>query len=166
MISILAAMPGWAAPVGVVFFLAVCVVLILIVLIQRPQGGGLGGAFGGGAAGSGQTAFGAKTGDVLTWATIGIFLLFITLASILNFVVMPPTAQNDTIQAAPASANPTIPIDVPTGTTNPITNPVDTTSAPADPTAPAETPASTPDQSSAPASTPPTEKPSSSGGGS
>src|SRR5690606_36556084 len=49
----------------VVLFLFVCVVLILTILIQRPAGGGLSGAFGSGA-GSGQTAFGAKTGDALT----------------------------------------------------------------------------------------------------
>ena len=52
---VLGAMPGWAIGVLVAGFLLMCVLLVLTVLIQRPQGGGLAGAFGG-AAGSGQTA--------------------------------------------------------------------------------------------------------------
>ncbi len=114
--SILAAMPTWVGGVGIVVFLFICVFLILIVLIQRPQGGGLGGAFGGGAAGSGQTAFGSRTGDVLTWATIGIFVIFLTLGALLNFVVVPPAAAppqfvpaggaSDQLPDAPATAPP------------------------------------------------------------
>ncbi|MDP1662923.1 MAG: preprotein translocase subunit SecG, partial [Phycisphaerales bacterium] len=46
---------------GVVGFAAVCVLLVLAILIQKPQGGGLSGAFGAGSSGSGQTAFGTKT---------------------------------------------------------------------------------------------------------
>lgn len=78
----------------VVFFLIVCVSMILIVLIQRPQGGGLGGAFGagGGSAGAGQTAFGTKTGDVLTWATVTVFVIFLLVAIALNFATRPSLA--------------------------------------------------------------------------
>ena len=61
---------------SVVGFCIVCILLVLTILIQRPQGGGLSGAFGAGA-GSGQTAFGAKTGDALTMFTIGIFVVYI-----------------------------------------------------------------------------------------
>ena len=60
-------------------FLACSILLILTVLIQRPQGGGLSGAFGAGA-GSGETAFGAKTGDALTIATITFFVLWLCVA--------------------------------------------------------------------------------------
>ncbi len=71
-------------------FLLVSIVMILLVLIQRPQGGGLSGAFGsGGGGGAGQTAFGTKTGDVLTWATIGIFVAFVGFAIVLNFATRP-----------------------------------------------------------------------------
>lgn len=118
MILTLAAVPAWLTAVGIVFFLGICLGLILIVLIQRPQGGGLGGAFGGGAAGSGQTAFGAKTGDVLTWATISIFVLFLTIGALLNFALLPPKA------VAPQL--------VPAGTTD-----SQTTTTPADANAPA-----------------------------
>ncbi|TVQ33572.1 MAG: preprotein translocase subunit SecG [Phycisphaeraceae bacterium] len=73
----------------VVLFVLVCIMLILTVLIQRPQGGGLGGAFGGAGAGSGQTAFGAKTGDALTIGTIGIFILYLITAVVLNYAIAP-----------------------------------------------------------------------------
>ncbi len=78
----------------VALFLLVCVVLILTVLIQRPQGGGLSGAFGagGGGSGSGQTAFGARTGDALTMATIAMFVIYLGVAVVLNFAVRPGTA--------------------------------------------------------------------------
>jgi len=81
----------------VAVFLMVCIAMILIVLIQRPQGGGLSGAFGAsGGGGAGQTAFGTKTGDVLTWATIGIFVLFVFFAVMLNFATRPPEAKDNT----------------------------------------------------------------------
>jgi preprotein translocase subunit SecG len=59
-------------------------ILILLVLIQKGRGGGLSSAFGGG--GGGSTAFGAKTGDVLTWATSIVFGVFMLLAIGLNLV--------------------------------------------------------------------------------
>ena len=64
-------------------FVALCVIMILLVLIQKGRGGGLSGAFGGA---GGNTAFGAKTGDVLTWATSIVFALFVILAAVLNLV--------------------------------------------------------------------------------
>lgn len=71
-------------------FLLISGAMILLVLIQRPQGGGLSGAFGaGGGGGAGQTAFGTKTGDVLTTATISIFVLFLISAIVLNFATRP-----------------------------------------------------------------------------
>ena len=53
-----------------VHLLIVSLFLILLVLIQKGRGGGLSSAFGGG---GGNTAFGSKTGDVLTWATSIVF---------------------------------------------------------------------------------------------
>jgi preprotein translocase subunit SecG len=64
-------------------FLFVSFMMILLVLIQKGRGGGLSGAFGGS---GGNTAFGAKTGDVLTWATSIVFALFVALAVVLNLV--------------------------------------------------------------------------------
>ena len=87
----LAQIPGWAVGIFVVLFVVVCLLMMLIVLVQKPQSGGLSEAFGAGA-GGGNTAFGAKTGDALTIATVGIFVLFIGCAIGLNYVVRPSTA--------------------------------------------------------------------------
>lgn len=72
-----------------VLFLFVSIGMILIVLIQQPQGGGLSGAFGASADGAGQTALGVKTGDALTTATIVIFVIFLGTAVALNFQIRP-----------------------------------------------------------------------------
>ena len=89
-------------------FLVVSIAMILLVLIQRPQGGGLSGAFGagGGGGGAGQTAFGTKTGDVLTGATITIFVLFLVTAIVLNFATRPPKPTDSVpVLSAPAGAS-------------------------------------------------------------
>ncbi len=113
-ISNMASMPTLAAMSPMVvnlligLFLVVCITMILLVLIQRPQGGGLSGAFGsggGGGGGAGQTAFGTKTGDVLTWATIGIFVTFLGFAIVLNFATRPPEPTSvESILTAPIDA--------------------------------------------------------------
>jgi preprotein translocase subunit SecG len=64
-------------------FLFVCLFLTLLVLIQKGRGGGLASAFGGA---GGNTAFGSKTGDVLTWATSIVFGIFLILGVTLNLL--------------------------------------------------------------------------------
>jgi len=109
---VLLAWAPWAVGIATVLFLVICIMLIMTVLIQRPQGGGLAGAFGSGA-GSGQTAFGAKTGDALTIFTIIVFVLFIVSAIVLNYahhpeapsaaaVIQPTTGE----EGAPAGETP------------------------------------------------------------
>ena len=68
---------------SIILFIVVCVFLILLILIQKGRGGGLASAFGGA---GGNTAFGAKTGDVLTWATSIVFGVFLLLAIALNLL--------------------------------------------------------------------------------
>jgi preprotein translocase subunit SecG len=63
-------------------YIFICIFLILLVLIQKGRGGGLSSAFGGA---GGNTAFGTKTGDVLTWATSVVFAIFVFLAVALNW---------------------------------------------------------------------------------
>ena len=67
-------------------FIVVSVALVLIVLVQRPQGGGLAGAFGGAGGGGTDTAFGGRTGDVLTIATVSAFLVYLLLGVALNII--------------------------------------------------------------------------------
>src|SRR2546423_4970897 len=61
----------------------ICGFLMLLILIQKGRGGGLASAFGGA---GGNTAFGSKTGDVLTWATSVVFGIFLILTVALTKV--------------------------------------------------------------------------------
>jgi len=61
-------------------FLTCSVVLILVILIQKGRGGGLSAAFGGGMA---SGILGSKTGDFLTWVTIVLVSIFLTLAVVM-----------------------------------------------------------------------------------
>lgn len=155
------AIPFWVTAIITVLFLFVCILLMLAVLIQRPAGGGLSGAFGSGA-GSGQTAFGAKTGDALTIATIAIFFVYLCFAVGLNYAARPqaipttPTAASGTGAAtgstgstaatgAPAATAPTSPAPSGAATPTGATGSTAPTAAPAPttPTAPATAPAAT-----------------------
>jgi preprotein translocase subunit SecG len=130
-------------------FVAVSLLLILTVLIQKPQGGGLSGAFGAGA-GSGQTAFGAKTGDALTVITILMFVAWLAVAVAMNYGTKPAAADRAT--EAKAAENQTGTTGTTgTGTTTPAPEtPAAETKAPESapaavpPAAPAPTPASDP----------------------
>jgi preprotein translocase subunit SecG len=66
--------------VTAVLFLICSVVLVLIILIQKGKGGGLGAAFGGGLA---SGILGSKTGDFLTWVTISLVSVFLILAVVM-----------------------------------------------------------------------------------
>lgn len=68
------------------FFVLTCVLLMIVVLLQKGRGGGLSGAFGGV---GGHSAFGAKTGDVFTWVTVALTGLFVLIAVIGNYVMVP-----------------------------------------------------------------------------
>src|SRR5262245_4560074 len=67
-----------------VIFIIVSAVMILIILVQRPQGGGLAGAFGGAAGGGTDTVFGGRVGDALTVMTVIAFSAYLLLAIGLN----------------------------------------------------------------------------------
>ena len=96
-----------------VLFFILCLFLILLVLIQKGRGGGLSSAFGGG---GGNTAFGSKTGDVLTWATSIVFAIFITLAVVLNLSADYQRTHSTSTAVAPSPIQtlPTVPA-TPTG---------------------------------------------------
>ncbi len=69
----------WFAVVTFIFIF-VSVAMVLIILVQRPQGGGLAGAFGGAGGASTETVFGGRVGDALTWATVVAFMVYLLLA--------------------------------------------------------------------------------------
>ncbi|MBL9119493.1 MAG: preprotein translocase subunit SecG [Phycisphaerae bacterium] len=122
-------------------FVVVSGALVLIILVQRPQGGGLATAFGG-AGGGNDTAFGGRTGDALTVATVGGFFVYLVVAIGLNI--------------ADTSASAVVPDPA-------ITAPAETTedgSTPSGETAPKEGAANNSPASGAPAAvTPPTTPP-------
>jgi preprotein translocase subunit SecG len=88
-------------------FAIVSAFMILLILIQKGRGGGLASAFGGA---GGNTAFGAKTGDVLTWATSVVFGIFLVLAITMNLIANSINAKRTTIpgttNTSPASSTP------------------------------------------------------------
>lgn len=131
-------------------FLLVCVVMVLTVLIQKPQGGGLAGAFGGGSASSGQTAFGTKTGDALTWFTVGVFVLFVVFAIVLN-LGMKPTKAGDGPAVQPTQEPGTLPAPAPAEGGAPGAG---TTPAPATEPVPEPAPAPAPEPTPTPTPTP------------
>jgi preprotein translocase subunit SecG len=81
--GMLATVTGFFFGLCTFLFVAISLILIVLILLQKGRGGGFAGAFGGA---GGNTAFGAKTGDVLTWATSIIFGVFLLLAMILNLL--------------------------------------------------------------------------------
>src|SRR3954471_11207952 len=84
-----------------ILFLVICMFLMLLVLIQKGRGGGLASAFGGS---GGNTAFGSKTGDVLTWATSIVFGVFLLLSVAANLFATATHNQRQTLPAAPVPA--------------------------------------------------------------
>lgn len=72
-----------------ILFVLCCVLLILIILIQKGKGGGLSSAFGGGMA---SGILGSKTGDFLTWITIVLTGVFLTLAVVMAKFYKPAPA--------------------------------------------------------------------------
>lgn len=137
-----------------VIWVLIALLLIMIVLIQKAKGGGLSSAFGGMGASS---LLGTKTGDVLTWVTISLAVIFLGLGAFLVKFYRPSTPTG--LQNPPATA----PITTTPGAGDTATTPAaDAPAAPAgegtgtttsQPTAP--TPPAPADNAAAPAETKP-----------
>jgi len=93
---------AWYHPILAFFFGVLAVLLMIVILLQRGKGVGLAGAFGGTPAG---TAFGAKTGDVLTWVTITGAVLLLLFTVVLNFVFVPSGPGITATGAAPGATD-------------------------------------------------------------
>ena len=81
---------GFIMKVVAVLFVVCCLSLILIILIQKGRGGGLSGAFGGAMA---SGILGSKTGDFLTWVTIVLVGVFLTLAVVMAKFYRPDVSE-------------------------------------------------------------------------
>jgi len=117
-----------------VLFVICCIALVLIILVQKGRGGGLSAAFGGSMAGG---ILGSKTGDFLTWVTIVLVGIFLSLAVIMakyykenigNYGEAVPPPLSQTTNQIPTS--PVTDIDTATSDTsgsNPIEESIETT---------------------------------------
>ena len=114
-----------------ILFVLVSVLLVGVVLLQKGRGGGLSGAFGGA---GGHSAFGTRTGDMLTWVTVALIGLFLLLAIVAVRVYRPARVQaGPPVPPADSAALPGAP------TTEPATQPGEM-----EPTVPIEAPATAP----------------------
>ena len=85
--TILAEISGWGSiieDVLLVIHIVVCLLLCLVVLMQRPKQEGLGAAFGGGMT---DQAFGARTTDVLQKGTVYLASILFIITLILSILV-------------------------------------------------------------------------------
>ena len=99
MILPLAAVPPIMKIIGILWVF-ISLALILIILIQKGKGGGIGAAFGG-AAGS---LLGTKTGDFLTWVTISLVVLFLLLGVLMAKFYRPVLSES--LQQSPGVTAP------------------------------------------------------------
>ncbi len=105
---------SWPVYIMATLFVIVCLLMMLVILIQKPKGGGLSGAFGGGAGTGSQQAFlGARAGDVLTLVTIFFFICFVGLAMGLTWAIN-PDEELPPAQAAATAGEPATPAGQPT----------------------------------------------------
>lgn len=120
----------------------VCLLLALVVMLQKPKEGGLGGVIGGGMA---EAAFGADAGNILIKVTIwlGVIFLINTLAlARFTSTIHTKTLMNDVAAPAPAEQLPQLPsADIPAPAPAPAAAPA---------TAPAPAPAAAPKAPEAP----------------
>ena len=84
---------SWTQWLLAALLIGICLLMMLVILLQKGRGQGLSGAFGGGGGGG---AFGAKTGDIFTWVTIVFAGLFLLITVVSNFAFdetpIPPSA--------------------------------------------------------------------------
>ncbi len=155
------------SPMHWVFIIPICILsvfLTLLILVQRGRGGGLTGALGGM---GGQSAFGAKAGDLFTKITIVTAMIWILLSmGALKVLHVGKFSKNVTNTPAPVVPGTTVdPLDTKPGGITPentapkksgdapkATDPApSSTPAPPAPPAPAETPAAPAPSAPAPA---------------
>ena len=98
----------WYHYILATLFASVCILMILVILLQRGRGSGLAGAFGGA---GGSSHLGAKTGDVLTLVTLGLAVVYAGLAISMNWWFLPITAPAPVAPVVAPAPGPTDPSD-------------------------------------------------------
>lgn len=133
-------------PILITLHVITCLLLIFLVLMQRPRSEGLGAAFGGGMT---ENFFGAQTTNILGKVTVWLGSLFFIISLVLAMLFAKRGAGETTVQKellaqpVPAAATPAVPEASPAAT-----------SAPAPVTTPEPVPAITPEATpAAPATT-------------
>jgi preprotein translocase subunit SecG len=134
---------------SVVALFLVCIIVVLVILMQRPSANaGMGSALGGGAA---ETVFGGESANVLSkmTTTLTVILFILSFGLYLGFVARekPVTKALDAkatapvaAPAAPAAAAPVAPVATPAAapaTAKPQSTPAPAATTPAKPAAPA-----------------------------
>jgi len=121
-------------PILVTLHVIVCILMVLVVLMQRPRSEGLGSAFGGGIT---DNVFGSQTTNVLarftTWMAIGFFAITLLLSIITAKASSGKTEIQKKLLSAPVP---------------------EATATPAPEATPEATPAATPESAATPAATP------------
>ncbi|MBR6565545.1 MAG: preprotein translocase subunit SecG [Spirochaetaceae bacterium] len=86
-----------------VAFVFICILLVCVVLLQNEEGGGMGGLLGGG----NSTAFGSRSGNVLTKTTYILVTLFFVATFALAFINKAPAVHSLDAAAAQEEATET-----------------------------------------------------------
>jgi preprotein translocase subunit SecG len=146
-------------------FVVVCLLMSMIILMQRPKNEGLGAAFG---SGTTDQLFGARTTNVLQKATVYLATLFFVLTLALavmigkqnsgkrkSLVADVPAPAPIVVETAPSAEAPPLEPDAVTPPVQvPPAVPVETDPTPATPGSPAETPTEPAETPTEPAETP------------
>src|SRR6202158_3369822 len=112
-------------PILLTILVIVCVLLILVVLMQRPKNEGLGAAFGSGVT---ENIFGAQTATVLTKATVYLGCIFFAVTLLLTVLTAKQSVDRrvgvleNEVRKAAASATPN-PVASPAATSSPQASP-------------------------------------------
>ncbi len=143
-------------------FVIVCLLMSMIILMQRPKNEGLGAAFG---SGTTDQLFGARTSNVLQKATVYLATLFFVISLALAVMIGKQSANNrpslvaEVVPPAPAMVETVTPTDEKPLEPEAVTPAVETPAPVEIPAPPVETPAPVEDASNTPAPVDPAETP-------
>jgi len=118
-------------PVLITVHLIVCVLIVLVVLMQRPRSEGLGAAFGGGMT---ENLFGAQTTHVLakltTWLAVAFFSITLLLSILTSKSASAKTAIQQELLNAPVPQASAAPAASPAPAAQPVPSPAASPAAP------------------------------------